>query len=302
MPPRLSPTSDAIRHVLSKTDKTSKLEVKYINAEKGRGVFATSKFPRGEFVVEYRGDMINDVEAQRRRKVFHPSCTAFFFAFKWRGKFWCIDASREDESLGRLLNDQHKGPNCRMKKIDVDGMPHLCLFAIKDINEGDEITYDYGGDDCPWRSQASTHAKHDPRVDGSHADVPPGPQMDDDSTSNQQASTQAQHDPRVDGSHADVPPGPQVDDYTHDVMSIEQASTQAQHDPRVDGSHADVPPGPQVDDYTHDVMSIEQSSTQAQHDPRVDGSHADVPPGPQVDDYTHDVMSIEQVHHVEHLR
>ncbi|CAL8377415.1 unnamed protein product, partial [Gadus morhua 'NCC'] len=294
MPPRLSPTSDAIRHVLSKTDKTSKLEVKYINAEKGRGVFATSKFPRGEFVVEYRGDMINDVEAQRRRKVFHPSCTAFFFAFKWRGKFWCIDASREDESLGRLLNDQHKGPNCRMKKIDVDGMPHLCLFAIKDINEGDEITYDYGGDDCPWRSQASTHAKHDPRVDGSHADVPPGPQMDDDSTSNQQASTQAQHDPRVDGSHADVPPGPQVDDYTHDVMSIEQASTQAQHDPRVDGSHADVPPGPQVDDYTHDVMSIEQSSTQAQHDPRVDGSHADVPPGPQVDDYTHDVMSIEQ--------
>ena len=37
-----------------------------------------------------------------------------------------------------------------------------------------------------------------------------------------QASTQAQHDPRVDGSHADVPPGPQVDDYTHDVMSIEQ--------------------------------------------------------------------------------
>lgn len=120
MPPRLSPTSDAIRHVLSKTDKTSKLAVQYINAEKGnfifsilisyvdalsytiehillfllffslkgRGVFATSKFLSGEFVVEYRGDMIDDVEAQRRRKVFHPSCTAFFFAFKWRGKFW----------------------------------------------------------------------------------------------------------------------------------------------------------------------------------------------------------------------
>lgn len=121
MPPRLSPTSDAIRHVLSKTDKTSKLAVQYIIAEKGdfifsilisyvdahsctnehillflllffslkgRGVFATSKFLSGEFVVEYRGDVIDDVEAQRRRNVFHPSCTAFFFAFKWRGKFW----------------------------------------------------------------------------------------------------------------------------------------------------------------------------------------------------------------------
>ncbi|KAG7487017.1 hypothetical protein JOB18_044609 [Solea senegalensis] len=75
MPPRLSPTNDAIHHVLSKMDKTSKLEVKYINAEKGRGVFARKTFCCGEFVVEYRGDMINDAEAQRRPKIFHPSCT-----------------------------------------------------------------------------------------------------------------------------------------------------------------------------------------------------------------------------------
>nr|XP_043897469.1 uncharacterized protein LOC122779330 isoform X6 [Solea senegalensis] len=105
----------------------------------------------------------------------------------------CIDASREDNSLGRLVNDQHKGPNCRMKKIDVDGKPHLCLFAIKDINEGEEITYDYGGDDCPWRIQASTHAEHEPFVDGAHADVPSGPQVDDDAhdiTSNEHSNEQ----------------------------------------------------------------------------------------------------------------
>nr|XP_043897462.1 uncharacterized protein LOC122779330 isoform X2 [Solea senegalensis]XP_043897463.1 uncharacterized protein LOC122779330 isoform X2 [Solea senegalensis]XP_043897464.1 uncharacterized protein LOC122779330 isoform X2 [Solea senegalensis]XP_043897465.1 uncharacterized protein LOC122779330 isoform X2 [Solea senegalensis] len=104
-----------------------------------------------------------------------------------------IDASREDNSLGRLVNDQHKGPNCRMKKIDVDGKPHLCLFAIKDINEGEEITYDYGGDDCPWRIQASTHAEHEPFVDGAHADVPSGPQVDDDAhdiTSNEHSNEQ----------------------------------------------------------------------------------------------------------------
>lgn len=40
-----------------------------------------------------------------------------------------------------------------MKKIDVNGKPHLCLFAVDDIQEGEEITYDYGGENCPWRTQ-----------------------------------------------------------------------------------------------------------------------------------------------------
>lgn len=40
-----------------------------------------------------------------------------------------------------------------MKRIDVNGKPHLCLFAVDDIQEGEELTYDYGGEDCPWRTQ-----------------------------------------------------------------------------------------------------------------------------------------------------
>lgn len=44
-----------------------------------------------------------------------------------------------------------------MKTIDVDGMPHLCLFAIKDIDPGKEITYNYGNADWPWRQQVQGH-------------------------------------------------------------------------------------------------------------------------------------------------
>lgn len=51
------------------------------------------------------------------------------------------------------MNDEHRHPNCKMKRIDVEGRPHLCLFALEDIKEGEEITYDYGGEDCPWRMQ-----------------------------------------------------------------------------------------------------------------------------------------------------
>ena len=66
-----------------------------------------------------------------------------------------IDATRDDGSLGRLVNDEHRRPNCKMKNINVNGSPHLCLFALMDIKRGEEISYDYGGEDCPWRTEVS---------------------------------------------------------------------------------------------------------------------------------------------------
>lgn len=64
-----------------------------------------------------------------------------------------LDASVEDKSLGRLVNDDHIKPNCKIKTIDVGGMPHLCLFALRDIAPGEEITYNYGDSDWPWSKQ-----------------------------------------------------------------------------------------------------------------------------------------------------
>ncbi|XP_037396943.1 uncharacterized protein LOC119264009 isoform X2 [Pygocentrus nattereri] len=78
---------------------------------------------------------------------------AFMFDFLWHGKFWTIDAARDDGSLGRLVNDDHINPNCKMKRLIVEGRPHLCLFALRDITPGEEITYNYGDGDCPWRSE-----------------------------------------------------------------------------------------------------------------------------------------------------
>ncbi|KAI4903902.1 hypothetical protein NFI96_028811 [Prochilodus magdalenae] len=66
-----------------------------------------------------------------------------------------IDATREDDSLGRLVNDENKNPNCKMKKIIVQERPHLCLFATRDIVPGEEIAYDYGGSDWPWRRKSA---------------------------------------------------------------------------------------------------------------------------------------------------
>ena len=64
-----------------------------------------------------------------------------------------VDASVEDKSLGRLVNDEHKKPNCKIKVVEVDGTPHLCLFALRDISPGEEMTCDYGDSDWPWHKQ-----------------------------------------------------------------------------------------------------------------------------------------------------
>ncbi|XP_055080972.1 uncharacterized protein LOC129456606 [Periophthalmus magnuspinnatus] len=76
--------------------------------------------------------------------------------------YFSVDASREDGSLGRLVNDDHLNPNSKMKIIRVDGRPHLCLFALKDISPGEEITYNYGDSDWPWRSKISKEIPDQP--------------------------------------------------------------------------------------------------------------------------------------------
>ncbi len=77
------------------------------------------------------------------------------YAFKSFYLSHSIDASKEDGTLGRLVNDDHIHPNCKVKRIMVEGRPHLCLFAAKEIFPGEEITYNYGDSSWPWRSMVS---------------------------------------------------------------------------------------------------------------------------------------------------
>jgi hypothetical protein len=40
-----------------------------------------------------------------------------------------------------------------MKKMVLDGVPRLLLYATKNIRCGEELRYDYGVGDLPWRCQ-----------------------------------------------------------------------------------------------------------------------------------------------------
>ncbi|KAL7858275.1 hypothetical protein AOLI_G00183770 [Acnodon oligacanthus] len=89
------------------------------------------------------------------------------FDFLCHGNFWTssIDAARDDGSVGSLVNDEHINPNCTMKRLVVEGRPRLCLFALRDETPGEEVTYNYGDGDGPWRSEVT---KSGTEADDSH--------------------------------------------------------------------------------------------------------------------------------------
>lgn len=67
--------------------------------------------------------------------------------------FFSIDSTDEPVSgpkLCRLVNHGRKDKKCTMKVLEVNSKPHLCLFALKNIIEGQEILYDYGIANLSW--------------------------------------------------------------------------------------------------------------------------------------------------------
>ncbi|XP_073732486.1 uncharacterized protein [Misgurnus anguillicaudatus] len=157
---RKRPQQDAEHHITCKTDKPELYE-QVISKYKGRGVFTTEAFFRGDFVLEYRGELLTSEESLDRSKLYNDVENTFLFDFQWHGKNWCIDASKEDGSLGRLVNDEHRNPTCKIRTVEVNKKPHLCLFAVRDIQPGEEITYSYGDSDWPWRAKVSSTESSD---------------------------------------------------------------------------------------------------------------------------------------------
>ncbi|XP_038944674.2 N-lysine methyltransferase KMT5A-like [Rattus norvegicus] len=121
---------------------------------KGRGVIATKRFSRGDFVVEYRGDLIEITDAKKREALYaqDPSTGCYVYYFQYLSKTYCVDATQETNRLGRLINHSKCG-NCQTKLHDIDGVPRLILIASRDIAAGEELLYDYGD-----RSKASIEA------------------------------------------------------------------------------------------------------------------------------------------------
>eukprot|EP00092_Neocalanus_flemingeri_P018246 GFUD01019746.1.p1 GENE.GFUD01019746.1~~GFUD01019746.1.p1 ORF type:complete len:313 (-),score=77.41 GFUD01019746.1:325-1263(-) len=142
----LKEQTDSMEAALTAQDDT-KLGIEVATMDnKGRGIKAVKDYSKGEFVVEYAGDIVDvktaeDLEAKYS---MDTSKGCYMYYFKYKGKQYCVDATSESGRFGRLLNHSRIHPNCRTKVVMLDDIPRLILVAKQDILAGTELLFDYG--------------------------------------------------------------------------------------------------------------------------------------------------------------
>ncbi|KAJ8037512.1 N-lysine methyltransferase KMT5A [Holothuria leucospilota] len=145
----VNPAKEAEKYCKEDKDKTH-IEKRFVSNEIGWGVITTTARTKGEFLLEYAGDEITADEATRREGLYEEKGLGSFLFYFGRNK--CIDATVDNGRLGRFVNDAvGSKENCVMKPLKIGGTTRLCLFAKWDIDAGEELRYDYGIDDLPWR-------------------------------------------------------------------------------------------------------------------------------------------------------
>lgn len=135
--------SDNSKRIL--VDNPSKLKIETV-PYKGRGITATDWFKKGDFVVRYVGELISRSEGLKRDDHLNSieSDDSFLYFFSYNTTRYCLDATRDDGSFGRLVNHSRLRPNCRAQSTLINGEPALVLVAKRDILPDEEILYDYG--------------------------------------------------------------------------------------------------------------------------------------------------------------
>ena len=152
-------------------DPQEKFEVKKVNEEKGKGLFAKIPFVRQDFLLFYRGEKIT---AYEYTKLCEEGKNEYAFALQDHNLY--IDAADESSGLARYINDcGEERPNARPKVWhDGKGNHHIMIVAERNIEPGEEILYDYGGDFLPWRIPKGKKPKVASGYSGSNPTEPYG--------------------------------------------------------------------------------------------------------------------------------
>ena len=102
----------------------------------GRGAFATRTIKKGERIVEYKGERIDNKEADRRYPIPRDGDHHHTFLFELDDDT-CVDAAVKGNSA-RFINHSCD-PNCEPNIED----GRIYIDALRDIRKGEELLYDY---------------------------------------------------------------------------------------------------------------------------------------------------------------
>lgn len=116
----------------------------------GRGMFATRDIPEGTEVIEYLGERIDKVESDRRGNALFDDAQetggaqVYLFTLD---ETWDLDGNAE-WNTARLINHSCK-PNC---EAQIDEDLRVWIVALDEIEEGEELTFNYGFDTEDYES------------------------------------------------------------------------------------------------------------------------------------------------------
>ncbi|CAL9075201.1 unnamed protein product [Musa textilis] len=131
-------------YIRYKQSKGWKHLVVYKSGIHALGLYTSQFIARGAMVVEYVGEIVGlrvadkrEAEYQSGRRIQYKSACYFFRIDKEH----IIDATRKG-GIARFVNHSCL-PNCVAKVISIRNEKKVVFFAERDINPGEEITYDY---------------------------------------------------------------------------------------------------------------------------------------------------------------
>ncbi len=109
----------------------------------GRGVYAIEPISEGEKIIEYVGELISKDESDKRGVVQHDKAVengdAAVYIFNVSKKY-DIDGD-VPWNTARLINH-----SCSPNREALQTGRRIYIHALKDIRDGDELTFDYGFD------------------------------------------------------------------------------------------------------------------------------------------------------------
>ncbi|KAI8130631.1 putative histone-lysine N-methyltransferase Mes-4 [Lucilia cuprina] len=141
--PKICPAGERCQNQMFESRISPRLDVVYMK-ERGFGLICREPIKAGTFIIEYVGEIINDDEFQARMQQKSRDRDENFY-FLSVEKDYIIDAGPKG-NLARFMNHSCD-PNCETQKWSVNSLNRVGLFAIKDIPENTELTFNYHWDD-----------------------------------------------------------------------------------------------------------------------------------------------------------